>query len=256
MTKIHVGQNVVTINEREFPVDSDLQILGEDTKRPAWAVRSMDEKKHFTPVVDEQVTEQTFEKYSQSLQTSMAMNTYGKMNRLYNRKIQGVKIIPGHGVFTLPSKINVFGTKQNTLILKVFPNSILYRSFQNSNYHQLVEEAMTYYDRHIREVTDEDNYSLYMPVTIGQDQERNLFGIEIPRGVYVQHRGDGKYAVTYKAAGQEHSRYVGIAQNAVELNTLVFKALTLRSLGQQQAMMDRRVDAGFQLLSHYMQSIA
>lgn len=254
MQAINVGKNVVRILNREFPVDTDLSMIRLDREVCAWHVQSHREDHQFVPLDDGEVSAQTFQTYRKALNTSLAFNTTGKMRELFERKERGVKIVPGHGVFLLPSKMIVVPAGQRKIKIKVFAGTSLAKEFQLSNYQHMVASASEYYSENFREFTDEVNESLYYPVMYNLSQVRHDGDMVIPQGIRLMKYATGLIEVYYKVTDNPQ-KYVGSSHKLEELKNIIELAVASRRSDLATAAIHRYVAPKFILLSQYMRSV-
>lgn len=251
---IYVGKNVARILDREFPIDTDLSMVKHDRETCIWTVGSALKKEYFTPIVDGEVSAEAFRTYNNSLNRSIAFNHRGKMRKLFEKKEEGVKIIPGHGVFILPSKMRVVQSGQRKVKIRVFSGTSLAKEFHSADYHDMVNEAATHYFGHIREFTDEINESLWHPVKYNRNYEWMYGTLEIPHGVQVYQRSQNGYSVEvyYYSPMDGAVRYLATAKNHMELKRLVNQAKEIRLIEHREEAMYRFVNPSFVQLSNYM----
>lgn len=252
---IYVGKNVARILDREFPIDSDLSMVKYDRDTCGWTIDSAVRREIFTPIDDQgEVSADAFRTYHHALNKSIAFNHRGKMRKLFERKEEGVKIIPGHGVFILPAKMQVVQSGQRKVKIRVFNGTSLAKEFQSSDYHDMVNEAATHYFGNLREFTDEVNESLWYPVKYNRNYESTCDGLVIPDGVQVYPIDVDGYsvAVRFYSVKDGQSRYLATAKNHTELRRLVQQASEIRKAEQREEAMYRFVNPSFVQLSNYM----
>lgn len=254
MKQVHVGKNVVRILNREFPVDTDLSMLEINPRTLAWEVKSTHQLHGFTPIVNDEVTAETFTTYKAALTTSMACGRQSKVRELLARKDKGVKIIPGHGVFILPSKMTVEVVGHRNIKLRVFSGSTFSKSFHSNNYKDMVAEATGHYCQHIREFTDTVNESLYYPVKYNRSQVREYKGIILPDGVTVDPGSNAGDEVRYSSSENGH-KYFGTAKSQKELQEFIDEAERIRRKEHQLEAIYRFVTPTFIQLSQYMRQL-
>lgn len=254
MNQVYVGKNVVRILNREFPVDTELSILKINPRACAWRVKSTHQLHGFIPIVDDEVTAETFTTYKAALNTSIAFNRNGKVRELLTRKEKGIKIIPGHGVFILPSKMTVVLSGHRNIKLRVFGGTSFSKDFHSNNYAEMVAAATSHYCQHIREVTDSVNESLYYPVKYNRSQVREYKGIILPDGVTVEKRCVVGDTVRYQSTEEGH-KYFGTAKSDKELQEFIDEAARIRRKEHQIEALYRFVTPTFIQLSLYMRQL-
>lgn len=254
MNQVYVGKNVVRILNREFPVDTDLAMLKLDSEYCAWRVDSLHQSHPFMPIEHDKVTKETFQTYKKALDTSLAFNRHGKMRVLFERKEKGTKIIPGHGVFILPSKMTIVQSGQRNIKLRVFAGSSLSHDFHSDNYSDMVALASAYYCQNIREFTDSINESLYYPVKYNRKEVREYKDIILPDGVTAMARSKIGDEVYYSSSENGHV-YLGTAKSSKELQEFVDEAESRRRKEHQLEAIYRHVTPSFIQLSQYMRQL-
>lgn len=253
MQQISVGKNVVRIVNREFPIDSDLTIIGAYDGNKAWRVNSIRQSHVFTPIVNDEVSAETFREYNVALGQSKAFHSRGKLRQLFDKKEEGVKVIPGHGVFILPSKMIAVMRGPRKVVIRVFSGSAIAQDFYNPDYKQMVLEAANYYFENLKQFTSEVNKSLWYPVKYNRNYTMTLHDVDIPDGVQVYSRSkQGGVEVYYSSLVEKNSVYVGTAKNKGELEHFVRYANNCREKEQASAAMYRFVNPSYVPLSLYM----
>lgn len=252
---INVGKNVATILGHEFPIDTDLTIGRHLEGKRAWKTESIGKAFSFNPVVDGEVSAETFVTYNQALHESVAFNRRGKMRKLFDHKEEGVKIVPGHGVFFLPSKMTVVHTSPRKIKIRVFGGTDLAREFHHENKRDMVGAAANYYYDHIREVTDSVNESLWYPVKYNRSIPLECNGLAIPDGVRVYTSTEGR-TISVEYTSREHGTvHVGTATNASELGKMINTADRHRQKELQANAVHRFINPSFVQLSQYMRRV-
>lgn len=253
---INVGKNVATINGHQFPIDSDLTLEKAFGTERAWKTESIGKCFHFNPVVGDEISTETFVTYGQALEESVAFNRRGKMRRLFEHKEEGVKIIPGHGVFLLPSKMTVIKSSPRKIKIRVFSGTHLAQEFINKDPKQMVHEAANHYYRNLREFTDTVNASLWYPVKYRRKQALVVRGFELPDGVRVYTNTDGRtIGVHYTSIEEGRSMFLGTATTDLELGKMLNTADRIRQKEQQRAAAYRYIAPSFIQLSQYMRRV-
>jgi hypothetical protein len=253
MQQISVGKNVVRILDREFPIDQDLSMINAGAGDRAWRVNSIRQSHIFTPIVDDQVSAETFREYNVALGQSKAFNGRGKLRQLFDKKEEGVKVIAGHGVFILPSKMVAIQRGPRKVIVRVFGGSTIAQDFHNPDYKLMVLEAANYYFENLRQFTDEVNKSLWYPVKYNRNYILTVHDVIIPDGVQARARSkEGGVEVYYSSIVEGGSVYCGTAKNKGELEHFVRYANNCREKEQASAAMYRFVNPSYVSLSQYM----
>lgn len=256
MQQISVGKNVVRILNREFPIDSDLSMVNASYGDKAWRVNSIRQNHVFTPIVDEEVSAETFRIYNVALGQSKAFAQRGKLRQLFDKKEEGVKVIPGHGVFILPSKMVAVMRGPRKVVIRVFSGSSIAQEFHNPDYKNMVLEAANYYFENLRQFTDEVNKSLWYPVKYNRNYIKTVHDVIIPDGVQAYARSkEGGVEVYYSSLKEQNSVYVGTAKNKGELEHFVRFANNCREKEQSAAAMYRFVNPSYVPLSLYMRRV-
>lgn len=254
---ISVGKNVARILDREFPIDTDLTLNKVRSTREVcfWSTESSREDIQFTPIKEGEVTSEAYRTYNQALRKSIAFNQRGKMRKLFDRKEEGVKIIPGHGVFILPSKMQVVMKGPREVQIRVFGGTEFAKNFHYSNYDTMVKAAAEHYFENIRTVTESINESLWFPVKYGEREEVRTFeGIAIPSGVIVR-RKESKIVVEYYSSKHERTHHFGYVNSAKDLPTMLIEAEDQRHKEQLVTAMYRFVRPSYVPLSQYMKTV-
>ena len=253
---INVGKNVAVILGHEFPIDADLNLDKWFDGQRAWRTENAVKTYPFTPIIDGNVSAATFLTYDKALHESIAFNRRGKMRQLFEKKEEGVKIVPGHGVFILPSKMTVVRSGQRHVKIRVFSGTEHSAEFVNKDYKQMVLEAANHYYKHLREHTDSVNDNLWYPVKYRRTTPLVCNGFEIPDGVRVYTANEGKsIEVHYTSIEENKAVYLGTARNAHELGKMLNTADRIRQKEQQAAAVYRYVNPSFVQLSQYMRRI-
>jgi hypothetical protein len=253
MQQISVGKNVVRIMNREFPIDSDLTITSAFDGNKAWRVNSVRQSHVFTPIVNDEVSAEAFREYNVALGQSKAFHSRGKLRQLFDKKEEGVKVIPGHGVFILPSKMVASMRGPRKVVVRVFSGSELAQEFHSPDYKHMVLEAANYYFENLKQFTSEVNKSLWYPVKYNRNYIKTVHDIVIPDGVQAYARSkEGGVEVYYSSISERNSVYVGTAKNKGELEHFVRYANNLREKEQASAAMYRFVNPSYVPLSLYM----
>lgn len=253
MQQISVGKNVVRILDREFPIDSDLSMIEAGFGNKAWRVQSIRQSHIFTPIVDEQVSAETFREYNVALGQSKAFSSRGKLRKLFDKKEEGVKVIAGHGVFILPSKMVAVQRGQRKVVVRVFGGSAIAQEFSNPDYKHMVLEAANYYFENLKQFTDEVNKSLWYPVKYNRSYIKTVHDVVIPDGVQAHARSkEGGVEVYYSSIVERGSVYVGTAKDKGQLEHFVRYANNCREKEQAAAAMYRFVNPSYVSLSQYM----
>lgn len=252
MKAISVGKNVVRILNREFPIDSDLSIVDFGMDRKAWRVSSIRRSHVFTPIVDDEVSAEAFREYNNALHQSKAFNSRGELRKLFDKKEEGVKIIPGHGVFILPSKMTAVQRGPRKVIIRVFPGTELSKEFQNPDYKSMVLEAANYYFDNLRHLTDEINKNLWYPVKYNRNHQLLVDDLLVPDGVQVRAYDNGNVGVKYWSIEANEAKWLGTAHTQIELDALLRQADDIRYKEQKRAAMYRFVNPSYVPLSLYM----
>lgn len=255
MQRYYVGKNVVRILNREFPVDKDLSMITLDQEVCAWHVGSQREDHQFIPLSHGDVSIETFQTYRRALNTSIAFNKTGKIRQMFERKEKGVKIIPGHGVFMLPSKMTVVPSGQRKIKVRVFSGTSLSQDFQLENYSHMVASASEYYRENFRQFTDEVNESLYFPVMYSVHNERVYEGLDIPQGVCVRQRDVKAPMEVYYKHSTGTWQYVGSSRNLIEIKNIIEIAVAKRRAKLAITAIYRFVAPKFIQLSDYMKAL-
>lgn len=248
---VTVGKNTATIGGFEFPIDNDLRVIELDESRLAWRVDTLFEIYPFKPLIGSRVTTETFHTYKTALTSSEAFDSRGKMKQMLNRKEEGVRIIPGHGVFIMPSKMTIMQCSPTDLAVRVFRGSTLEKVFRDRNYERLVSTAHEYYLRHIRDITSPVNENLYYPVEYMTKDRTGHLPI-MPKGVYVEMRGDS-FNVYYSASSTKH-HYASTTKRE-NLTHLIEGAAEARELAVKGKAMYRFVQARYVPMSQYLETI-
>lgn len=252
---ISVGKNVARIADREFPIDTDLTLLKSHSDGCRWSIRSAEKTIGFKPVIDNEVTPEAFRTYNQAFHQSIAFNEKGQLRKLFSKKEKGPKVIPGHGVFVLPSKMQVIRKGSCDIQIRVFDHTELAQNFHYSNYESMVAAAAEYYFSHIRSLSDPINESLWYPVKYQERVEREFHGMPIPSGVLVRQRASGHYVVEYCSTKAGRTKYYGTAKTLDHLFILLLAADDQRHKEQMVEAMYRFVSPRYITLSQYMKSL-
>ncbi|BAQ02714.1 hypothetical protein AVU38_gp186 [Ralstonia phage RSL2] len=255
MQQISVGKNVVRILNREFPIDSDLSMINIGRGDKAWRVNSIRQSHVFTPIVDEEVSAEAFREYNVALGQSKAFSSRGKLRQLFDKKEEGVKVIPGHGVFILPSKMVVQQRGQRKVYIRVFGGTELAKDFWNTDYKLMVLEAANYYFDNLRFLTDEVNKNLWYPVKYNRNHQLLVEDLLVPDGVFVRTYDNGHVGVGYSSVEDGGSKWMGTARNQSELDSLLHQADEIRRKEQARAAMYRFVNPSYVPLSLYMRRV-
>lgn len=251
MKQISVGKNVVRILGHEFPVDSDLSMVDWGQNK-AWRVNSIRRNHLFTPVVDNTISPETFRMYNTALHQSKAFNSRGKLRQLFDKKEEGVKVIPGHGVFILPSKMVAIQRGPRKVIIRVFSGTELSKEFHNPDYKSMVLEAANYYFDNLRFITDEVNKNLWYPVKYNRNHQLIVEDLVVPDGVQIVCHDNGNVSVKYWSIDQNTTVHVGVAKTNEQLSTMFEFADDARRKEQKRAAMYRFVNPSYVPLSLYM----
>jgi hypothetical protein len=251
---ISVGKNVARILDREFPIDTDLSIVRFGDFQRSWNVRSQEEQHVFNPFQDGEVSPEAFRTYNKALHHSIAFNERGKLRKLFDRKEEGVKIIPGHGVFFLPSKMQVVKRGPRDIQIRVFSGTEFAKNFHYSNYESMVAAASEHYFANIRTVTEAINESLWFPVKYNWKDEREFSGLILPPGVNVMNHGK-HFRVRYYSSKNGKNMHFGMAKDMHELADVVLKADDQRHQEQMAEAMYRFVRPHYVSLSQYMKTV-
>ena len=255
MQQISVGKNVVRILNREFPIDSDLSMTNLGLGMRAWHVSSIRQSHVFEPIVDDQVSAEAFREYNVALGQSKAFNGRGKLRQLFDKKEEGVKVIPGHGVFILPSKMVAIQRGQRKVLIRVFGGTELAMDFHQDNYKMMVLEAANYYFDNLKHLTAEVNKNLWYPVKYNRNHQLLVEDLVVPDGVQVKAYDNGRVGVSYYSVEDGSTKWAGTAQNQSELDTLLAFADNIRQKEQARAAMYRFVNPSYVPLSLYMRRV-
>jgi hypothetical protein len=251
---ISVGKNVARILDREFPIDSDLFLKKQDIHHCAWNIRSQQTAVAFDAIKEGEVTPEAFRTYNNALHKSIAFNERGKLRKLFDRKEEGVKIVPGHGVFMLPSKMQVVKRGPRDIAIRVFGGTEFAETFHYSDYENMVAAAAEHYFDHIREVTDAINESLWYPVKYNKG-DNDFEGIAMPAGVHVGRIANGSFRVRYYSAKEGKVEHFGVVNNTRDLVPMILEAADQRHKEQMVEAHYRFVHPRFVMLSQYMRSV-
>lgn len=255
MRAISVGKNVVKILGHEFPVDSDLSLVKFSTDSCMWRANTARKGHLFVPIQNEQVTVETFKEYDQAFSRSSAFNSRGNLRSLFDRKEEGVKIIPGHGVFILPAKMMAMKSGHRNVKIKVFAGTSLQKVFREDNNEHLVEVASDYYYANLHQFTDSINEDLFLPVKYRRTEERIFKGIVVPEGVQAYSRHANGDEVYYRSPEKDNSVYLGTAKSMAELKRMFKEAVAIRKEEGKAKAMYRFVTPSFVSLSSYMRRL-
>lgn len=250
LDNVTVGKNTVRILGHEFPIDNDLRIVKYDSANLAWRVETAMKAFPFNPIRNEQITVDTFRTYKTALDKSQAFDPEGRMKKMISRKEQGVRIIPGHGVFIMPSKMTICQRSATDLAIRVFAGTDLQQEFRHHDYAKMVLEAANYYYKHFRKLSTEINENLYYPVEY-QVAAREFDKLTLPQGVKVTSVDGSFYVYCYYFGKTE---YVGTAKSIYELKTVLEIAREKRYNKLKQESVYRWVDPRFIPLSQYLRN--
>lgn len=251
---ISVGKNVARILDREFPIDADLFLKKQDIHHCFWNIRSQQSSVGFNAIKEGEVTPEAFRTYNNALHKSIAFNERGKLRKLFDRKEEGVKIVPGHGVFMLPSKMQVVNRGPRDIQIRVFSGTEHAENFHYSNYESMVAAAAEHYFKHIREVTDSINESLWYPVKYNV-MEREFEGLILPRGIHVDRIANDNFRVRYYSVKEGTGVHFGVANNMRDLASLLIEADDQRHKEQMVEAHYRFISPRFIMLSQYMRGV-
>lgn len=254
---ISVGKNVARFQDREFPIDIDLTLYRPKSNREVcfWSTESSQEDIIFTPFKEGEVSAETYRTYNQALHKSIAFNERGKMRKLFDRKAEGVKIIPGHGVFILPSKMQVLTRDPRKIEIQVFGGTDFAKKFHYSNYESMVAAASEHYFANIRTVTEAINESLWFPVKYRENEKRTYMGFEIPHGVTLFHEKSGSIRVGYYSSANTGKVFIGTARKLSDLPALMLEAEDQAHKERLVTAMYRFVRPSYVPLSQYMKNV-
>lgn len=250
MNNVTVGKNTVRILGHEFPIDNDLRIVQYDDRKLAWRVDTAFEAFPFRPIREERITLETFQTYKTALNRSKAFDSQGRMKKMLERKEQGVRIIPGHGVFVLPSKMTIHQRGATDLSIRVFSGTNFQEEFRHKDYAKMVLAASNHYYRHFRQLSTEINEGLYYPVEYNMG-EREFDSLTLPVGVYVQHIEKSFHVYIRHSDKKE---YVGAARSISELKTVLEIAREKRYNKLKSISVYRWVEPRFIPLSQYLRN--
>lgn len=250
---ITVGKNVAKILGHEFPIDNDLSLSRHKWDECSWQVNSAHEQHDFQAIKEGEVTAEAFRTYGQALNHSVAFNEKGKIRKMFERKEQGVKIVPGHGVFTLPAKMQVVGTGLRKVRIRVFGGTDMAKEFHYSSYEHMVDAAAEYYFENIRNMTNPINESLWYPVKYNTTQ-REFEGLELPLGIQVDDIG-ARFRVRYYSVSLGRVVHFGVAKDLRTLAMMLIEADDKRHSECMIEAMYRFVRPSYISLSQYMRGV-
>lgn len=251
----YVGKNVARILNREFPIDTNLAIQLIDKNSASWnvSVQGGKQKHGFTPVKDDEVTVEAFRTYHDALATAVTQRK-SKLRDMLGIKTEGVKIVPGHGVFILPAKMVVVKRGQRDVGIRVFTGTKMERIFRNSSNDLMVDEAAEYYHKYVKIHTDEVNQSLWHPIRY-EAKPRVFEGIEMPQGVFAYHYSKTGTDVFFSSPAEGRTMYFAHAKNLRELKAAIASAAQRRHEELAGKASYRYVKPAFIPLSTYMRTL-
>lgn len=250
LDNVTVGKNTVRILGHEFPIDNDLRVVQYDDRKLAWRVDTAFEAFPFRPIRKDRITLETFQTYKTALNRSTAFDSQGRMKKLLERKEKGVRIIPGHGVFIMPSKMTIHQRSAADLSIRVFSGTNFQEEFRHHDYAKMVLAASNHYYRHFRKLSTEINEGLYYPVEY-QMGLREFDALTLPIGVSVQATENSFYVY---ARYFDKKEYVGVAKSIQELKTVLEIAREKRYNKLKQETVYRWVEPRFIPLSQYLRN--
>lgn len=251
--QITIDHQIASIIHHEFPVDDSIR-LSVSSDEYSWQSKDLSTPFH---LLDSQgnISKEVFSAYSKLIKKQTLTHSNNKVLKFLNRKEEGLKIIPGHGVFILPSNMVVKTLNPSKPRIQVFQNTEYSKSFCHPDMQSMVDEASAYYFQHFNSIKDEINESLYRAVRY--DCVDTLYqGIPVPTGVLVYSRTQGRsFEVRYANPIERRTMYFGSAKNLIDLEKLIKRAHEYRQSIFQEKAVSQLVTPTYMRISEYMKQL-